>query len=140
MARPSKEMQIAMGRRLKQARSVLGLKEEPVAEKASTDAGSISHWEKGDRTPTVYNLAALAVVYGRSMEWFVTGVDATAEALGEEPTDQQVRAARVVGALPDEISDGYLQVMERLIPILQRLGEERRADDSSDSRELGKQQ
>ena len=119
---------------------MLGLKEEPVAEKASTDAGSISHWEKGDRTPTVYNLAALAVVYGRSMEWFVTGVDATAEALGEEPTDQQVRAATVVGDLPDEVTDAWLVSLERLVPILRRLSAARTEDDSSDFRELGKQQ
>ena len=55
-------------------------------------------------------------------------------------TAQQVRAAKVVGVLPDEITDGYLQVMEKLVPILPRLAAEQRERGFDDLQERSSSQ
>lgn len=107
----------AISGRLKQARQIAGLKFEPAAERVGTDHGSIHHWENG-RLPRIDALYRLAKAYGRSMEWFITGEDSMSEALGEEPTDLQLRAATVAGAMPAAFADEWLESGEGLLELL----------------------
>ena len=70
----------------------------------------------------------------------MAGLINESEIEGGTLSPQQVRAATVVGDLPDEVTDAWLVSLERLVPILRRLSAARTEDDSSDFRELGKQQ
>ena len=112
----------AIGRRLTDARLASGLGQEDVAERAETNASSISRYERGEQIPGIIKLSKIAAVYGRTLESFTTGDDALSQALGEEPTAQQLRAAKIVGALSDEITDGWLRSLEVLLPIVQASG------------------
>ena len=68
---------VAVGRRLKEARLEAGFKLEEVAGIADLDVGSVSRYERGERFPKVKALVGLSETYNRSLEWILFGTEAT---------------------------------------------------------------
>ena len=72
---------MALHERLRHARERVGLTQEQVAERIGVSAPSLSAYEKGQREPSFAQLAKLAKVYHRPIEFFVSEEPLHAEAV-----------------------------------------------------------
>ena len=85
MAEVSEETLGARIRRLRAARGMtldqLALSCSPYGRRVSR--GMVQHWETGQHVPTLVNFAALARVFGRSMEALLYGEDEAARLAAE---------------------------------------------------------
>jgi len=57
---------------IKAARDAAGLTQKQLALRLQGDPQVISKWERGEHTPTLANLSALALALGRDVSWFYT--------------------------------------------------------------------
>ncbi len=83
--------QAAIGERLKEARTYLGLTQELVAEELSIPRPAVSQIERGGRRVSGIELKKLATLYGRPVGWFFGDIEGTVGDTGEQ-TDALFRA------------------------------------------------
>jgi transcriptional regulator with XRE-family HTH domain len=77
---PAEHEQVSLGRRLREAREVLGLKQEDVSAVIGIPRTSVVSMESGKRNVTATELVKLSALYRRSVEWLLgTEPDATVE-------------------------------------------------------------
>lgn len=77
---PTEQDQAALGRRLREAREVLGLKQEDVSAVLGIPRTSVVSMESGKRNVTATELIKLSTLYRRSAEWMLgTEADAAVE-------------------------------------------------------------
>lgn len=81
----SADEQIAIGQRLRDARELLGLKQEDTASVLGIPRTSVTSMEMGKRNVTATELVKLSTLYRRSVEWI----------LGQEP-DATVEGAALL--------------------------------------------
>ncbi|MBT3837955.1 MAG: helix-turn-helix transcriptional regulator [Thiotrichales bacterium] len=62
-----------MGERIKRARNREGISQMILAERMGVTPGGCGHWERNFNTPSVENIAKLAVILNISFEWLATG-------------------------------------------------------------------
>jgi transcriptional regulator with XRE-family HTH domain len=83
--------QIALGQRLREAREVLGLKQEDVSAVIGIPRTSVVSMESGKRNVTATELIKLSALYRRSAEWLLgTEQDATVETAALLRTTKQL--------------------------------------------------
>jgi transcriptional regulator with XRE-family HTH domain len=76
----AEQEQASLGRRLREAREVLGLKQEDVSAVIGIPRTSVVSMESGKRNVTATELKKLSALYRRSVEWLLgTEPDATVE-------------------------------------------------------------
>lgn len=96
--------------RLKQCRLNTGFSQQYVALTLGVKAPSVSNWESGKTKPTTENIAALARLYGVSVDYLLgneTGEQACSDRLEAAPLDQK-RAeilSRLEGLPEDKLED-----------------------------------
>lgn len=66
-------MIVEIGERLKEARTELGFRQEEVSEFVGIKQGQLSAFESGSRAIGVATLAALAEIYGTSLDYLISG-------------------------------------------------------------------
>jgi transcriptional regulator with XRE-family HTH domain len=76
----SEDEQVALGRRLRESREILGLRQEEVSAAIGIPRTSVVSMESGRRKVTATELVKLSALYRRSVEWLLgTEPDATVE-------------------------------------------------------------
>ena len=94
--------------RLRQARDAAGLTQAQVAKKLDVHRPALSEIEAGRRRVTVEELAAMAELYGVSVEWLTSGQS-------DGQTDARIlMAARHLSKLKSEDLDRLLAVLRTL--------------------------
>lgn len=104
------ESRQAMGVRLREAREYLGYSQEEAARALNVSRPAITNMESGQRNVQALELAKLARLYGRSVDYLMSGVEEPSEA------DPKVAfAARALqGLTPSDLDEvlrfaGYLR-------------------------------
>jgi transcriptional regulator with XRE-family HTH domain len=93
---PTETDRQALGERLRVAREYVGLKQEDVARHLSIPRSALSHIEAGQRKVDALELARMAKLYQRPVNWF-TGPDDTSAKLPKE-VSHVARAAALLSS------------------------------------------
>jgi transcriptional regulator with XRE-family HTH domain len=81
-----------LGRRIKEAREAKGISQADlgaIAVPAPITAQSVNKWEKGGSSPNAHTLDIIAQLTGRSMKWFLYGVE-NSDVAGQSDEQSQV--------------------------------------------------
>ena len=68
---------MTIGDRICQKRKETGLSQEALAERLGVSRQSVSKWERGEAVPEGERLAALAALFSVSVDWLLTGEEAS---------------------------------------------------------------
>jgi len=74
MPRPSRvdpAFKVKVGAKIARAREAVGLKQAALAMRIGVETGTVGGWEIGHSMPSIQDLAAVAEVTGRSLDYFV---------------------------------------------------------------------
>lgn len=104
---PEDADRVQLGRRLREAREYVGLSQEDVAFALSVSRPAVGHIESGSRKVEALELNKLSELYGRSVDYFLTGGD---------PTDDK-RIAFLARATKG-LSEGDLEELARFAAFL----------------------
>jgi transcriptional regulator with XRE-family HTH domain len=83
-----------LAKNLQAARRLSGLTQQQAADLIKTPAPSISDWERGARSPTIFTLVLLADAYGVSLDKLVRGAETKGPSTG--PTAEEISALKTL--------------------------------------------
>lgn len=112
--RPSKRQRPPFGRRLHDLRQTAGLTQAQVAEHLGITPRAYAFWERDSVALKADQLAALARIFGTSVDYLVVGQEPVKERKGG-PVGRARRAFERVSKLPRSRQQYILKVVEDLV-------------------------
>ncbi|RCL04682.1 hypothetical protein BJI49_12635 [Acetobacter pasteurianus] len=115
--KPSKKLPptpkaIAMGRRMRTQRELLGFTQAKLASIIGVSENAITQYESGRSSPRRERLAALAQALGKSIGWLLTGNEPEEEVKAQTVAEKDILKA--VRDLPPEQQDFILKMVQGL--------------------------
>ena len=132
---------MSIGERLKKARKASALKQEDVAAASKLGVSSISEFENGTREPKTAQLKALADVYGRSIDYFLSDREPAPELVlwREQPPSPKAQELEIrLLTLAEQYHKLELLCEERRVHTLPACNESRTVFGPSEAKQLAK--
>ena len=105
----------AQGKRLKELRKRLGLKQRDVAERLEMDTGTVGKWEAAMQRIPKTRLYQICNEYNVSRDWLERGEGEMFVPVEESETDFAETMYSMYNALPEKFQEAWLEVAELIV-------------------------
>ena len=105
----------AQGKRLKELRKRLGLKQRDVAERLEMDTGTVGKWEAAMQRIPKTRLYQLCNEYNVSRDWLERGEGEMFVPVEESESDFAETMYSMYNALPENFQEAWLEVAELIV-------------------------